>query len=296
VWAEFNNGVAAALQVATSTEVSRGWIAHHRSVSSNPASADGQVSSNAHAGFLLGLGLRGCLKVLPVADCYKYLRLQHETTSAAVILGLAASNLSSMDAALTRTCCVHIPSMLPATFSDVEVSSPVQCSAVLSLGLLYAGSGHRMMTELMVAEIGRKPSDRVLHDRESYSLAAGVVVEPVGRAEPRPTLRPKQRVILHGLEAKEFNGKKGKLMFLDESLKPPRWHLTLESDPSVVRVALQSHCWEAKWNNVQHGVNLLLTGVVYQASNLWFSRVVCCASSNRSKNKTRMCLAEGDGQ
>lgn len=52
------------------------------------------------------------------------------------------------------------------------------------------------------------------------------------------------------------------------------------------RVALQSHCWEAKWNNVQHGVNLLLTGVVYQASNLWFSRVVCCASSNRSKNKT----------
>lgn len=51
---------------------------------------------------------------------------------------------------------------------------------------------------------------------------------------PRPTLRPKQRVILHGLEAKEFNGKKGKLMFLDESLKPPRWHLTLESDPSVV--------------------------------------------------------------
>eukprot|EP00435_Cladocopium_sp_Y103_P002481 s1511_g1.t1 len=150
VWAEFNNGVAAALQVATSTEVSRGWIAHHRSVSSNPASADGQVSSNAHAGFLLGLGLRGCLKVLPVADCYKYLRLQHETTSlasselvagvsAAVILGLAASNLSSMDAALTRTCCVHIPSMLPATFSDVEVSSPVQCSAVLSLGLLYAG-------------------------------------------------------------------------------------------------------------------------------------------------------------
>jgi hypothetical protein len=52
------------------------------------------------------------------------------------------------------------------------------------------------------------------------------------------------------------------------------------------RVALQSHCWEAKWNNVQHGVNLLLTGVVYQASNLWFSRVVCCASANRSKNKT----------
>lgn len=85
-----------------------------------------------------------------------------------MILGLAASNISSMDAGLTRTCCVHIPSMLPATFSDVEarrnlrqrgprllaqVSSPVQCGAVLSLGLLYAQSGHRMMTELLVAEM-----------------------------------------------------------------------------------------------------------------------------------------------
>ena len=43
--------------------------------------------------------------------------------------------------------------MLPATFSDVELSSPVQCAAVLSLGLLYAQSGHRMMTELLVAEM-----------------------------------------------------------------------------------------------------------------------------------------------
>jgi len=49
----------------------------------------------------------------------------------------------------------------------------VQCAAVLSLGLLFAGSAHRMMTELLVAEIGRRPSDRALHDREGYSLAAG---------------------------------------------------------------------------------------------------------------------------
>ncbi|CAE7224817.1 ANAPC1, partial [Symbiodinium sp. CCMP2592] len=153
VWAEFNNGVAAALQVSgPGAEVSRGWILHHRAQSAQgQATNDNQVSNNTHAGFLLGLGLRGCLKVLPVADCYKYLRLQHDTTSAAVILGLAASHVSSMDAGLTRTCCVHIPSMLPVTFSDVEVASPVQSSAVLSLGLLFAGSAHRMMTELLVA-------------------------------------------------------------------------------------------------------------------------------------------------
>lgn len=207
VWSEFNNGVAAALQVAKA-EVSRGWIAHHRSATATPASSDGQASSNAHAGFLLGLGLRGCLTILPVADCYKYLRLQHEATSSGVILGLAASHVSSMDAGLTRTCCVHIPSMLPATFSDVEVSSSVQCSAVLSLGLLYAGSGHRMMTELLVAEIGRKPSDRVLHDREGYSLAAGFALGCVclGQGSDAPGLADLQldtwllRYILGGPE------------------------------------------------------------------------------------------------
>eukprot|EP00931_Biecheleriopsis_adriatica_P048438 TRINITY_DN27985_c0_g1_i1.p1 TRINITY_DN27985_c0_g1~~TRINITY_DN27985_c0_g1_i1.p1 ORF type:complete len:2002 (+),score=397.11 TRINITY_DN27985_c0_g1_i1:758-6007(+) len=184
VWAEFSNGAATALQVSNGpgAEITRGWILHHKSEAAAVLNGHGQAASNgqagqaltnAHAGFILGLGLRGCLKVLPVADCYKYLRLQHDTLSAAVIMGMAASHIASMDAGLTRMCCVHIPSMLPATFSDMEVASPVQCSAVLSLGLLFAGSGHRMMTELLVAEIGRRPSDRALHDREGYSLAAG---------------------------------------------------------------------------------------------------------------------------
>merc|ERR1719352_326054 len=32
------------------------------------------------------------------------------------------------------------------------------------------------MTELLVAEIGRRPSDRALHDREGYSLASGIAL------------------------------------------------------------------------------------------------------------------------
>ncbi|CAE8634644.1 unnamed protein product [Polarella glacialis] len=170
VWAEFSNGVATALQVSTGpgTELTRGWILHHKA----EAAANGG-SANTHGGFILGLGLRGCLKVMPVADCYKYLRLQHDTTSTAVILGMASSHIASMDAGLTRMCCVHIPSMLPATYSDMEINSPVQSSAVMGIGLLFAGSAHRMMTELLVAEIGRRPSDRALNDREGYSLAAG---------------------------------------------------------------------------------------------------------------------------
>eukprot|EP00445_Apocalathium_hangoei_P043548 CAMPEP_0203973408 /NCGR_PEP_ID=MMETSP0359-20131031/99574_1 /ASSEMBLY_ACC=CAM_ASM_000338 /TAXON_ID=268821 /ORGANISM="Scrippsiella Hangoei, Strain SHTV-5" /LENGTH=2141 /DNA_ID=CAMNT_0050911563 /DNA_START=1 /DNA_END=6427 /DNA_ORIENTATION=- len=169
LWAEFSNGVATALQVseAPGSEITRGWIVLHKS----EANSSGQSSANAHAGFLLGLGLRGSLKVINEADCYKYLRLEHDATSVAVILGMAASHVSSMDAGLTRMCCVHIPSVYHHL--DIEVASPVQCAAVLSLGLLFAKSSHRMMAELLVAEIGRRPSDRALHDREGYSLAAG---------------------------------------------------------------------------------------------------------------------------
>lgn len=170
VWAEFGNGVATALQVSdpVGVEITRGWILHHKS----EASTSGQGSAHAHAGFLCGLGLRGHLTLTKV-DCYKYLRAQHDTTILAVILGMAASHVGSMDAGLTRMCCMHIPSMLPATYSDMEAASSVQCAAVLSLGLLFTRSAHRMMTELLVAEIGRRPSDRALHDREGYSLAAG---------------------------------------------------------------------------------------------------------------------------
>eukprot|EP00929_Paragymnodinium_shiwhaense_P083242 TRINITY_DN44284_c0_g1_i2.p1 TRINITY_DN44284_c0_g1~~TRINITY_DN44284_c0_g1_i2.p1 ORF type:complete len:1758 (-),score=323.25 TRINITY_DN44284_c0_g1_i2:1654-6927(-) len=179
-WAEFNNGVATALQVSERSDITRGWILHHKadlfaaaaaSASQTPPATTNHRES--HAGFLCGLGLRGLLSVLPVFDCYKYLRHQHEATSVAVILGMAASHKGTMNTNLIRMCCVHIPSMLPSAYSDLEVASPVQCAAVVGLGLLFAKSGHRMMTELLVAEMGRRPSDRSRHDREGYSLAAG---------------------------------------------------------------------------------------------------------------------------
>lgn len=195
VWAEFSNGVATALQVSEGAELKRGWILHHRvdpsaSVGGQQGQQAATGSAHSHAGFLCGLGLRGYLKVLPVADCYKYLRPQHDATSVAIILGMAASSVGSMDTGLTRMCCVHIPSMLPASYPDMEVPSPVQCAAVLSLGLIFARSAHRMMTELLVAEMGRRPSDRALHDREGYALSAGFALGCIclGRGADAPGL------------------------------------------------------------------------------------------------------------
>ena len=112
------------------------------------------------------------LKVLPIQDCYKYMKLQHDATQVAVILGKCASHLGQMDRALTRLCCLHLPTFLPAT--DMEIPSPVQCAAVVGLGLNYVGSAQRRTVELLSAEIGkREQPDRPLPERESYALAAG---------------------------------------------------------------------------------------------------------------------------
>ena len=72
--------------------------------------------------------------------------------------------------------CLHVPALLPPGFAEIELPSLVQTAALLGIGLLYQGSAHRLMTEMLLAEIGRKPtSDRCL-DREGYSLAAGLAL------------------------------------------------------------------------------------------------------------------------
>ena len=71
--------------------------------------------------------------------------------------------------------CLHIPSLIPHHFSTIDVASPVQAAAVAGAGLLYEGSSHRMMTEFLLNEIGKRPSvDGNVLDREAYSIACGI--------------------------------------------------------------------------------------------------------------------------
>ena len=73
--------------------------------------------------------------------------------------------------------CLHIPSLIPQHFSTIDVASPVQAAAVSGAGLLYQGSSHRMMTEFLLNEIGKRPaSDQNAFDREAYTLACGVAL------------------------------------------------------------------------------------------------------------------------
>jgi anaphase-promoting complex subunit 1 len=83
----------------------------------------------------------------------------------------------SCDISVSKMLCLHIPSLIPQHFSAIDVASPVQSAAVAGAGLLYQGSSHRMMTEFLLNEIGKRPSSDVnVLDREAYTLSCGIAL------------------------------------------------------------------------------------------------------------------------
>lgn len=167
MWPSFHNGTSQALSIVGCNnsdthiqQITREWIIFH----SPPK------PTNEHAGLLLALGIQGHLNVLDLTDIYHCLRTQHELTSIAVLLGLSASKISSQDAGTTRTLSMHIPSL--TSNSEIEIPSNIQSTSLLGLGLLYSGSSHRFISEVLFNELIRSPSDSSTN-REGYALAAG---------------------------------------------------------------------------------------------------------------------------
>lgn len=276
-WPQFHNGCAAGLRLPArdlSSVVNRYWIKYHRpsvaehhakaaarqSASTNAAAAQTPPSPEdvkrsleeayaAHAGLLLGLGLRGHLQCLSMADVYNYLSLSNEFVTVAILLGMAttaahcrqrrvssgATTSSSprddaavadavlndedddddddsgdrsrfhpatktplvgsgleltLERSVSKMLCLHIPSLLPPPFAEFSVPASTQTAALLGLGILYQGSGHRLMTELLLTEIARSPSSAQFVSNntnsglstasfdqlEGYALAAGLAL------------------------------------------------------------------------------------------------------------------------
>jgi len=189
VWPEFHNGVAAGLRLPLESEIresiskiTRTWIVYNRP---NPANdlqqnqTNGQPpvhnsQSHAHGGLLLALGLRGHLSALEMTDIYDYLTQGQVTLTCGVLLGMAANKRGSCDISVSKMLCLHLPSLIPNHFSSIDVHSSVQQAAALGAGLLFQGSSHRMMTEFLLNEIGRRPESDVTLDREAYTLSCGI--------------------------------------------------------------------------------------------------------------------------
>ena len=164
-WPEFHNGVAAGLQLAKGqAQLTRTWIVYNKSVE----------PSNSHAGFLMALGLQGHLGCLSITDIYRYLSQEDDMTTIGVLLGVSAASTGSMDTTISKMLFLHIPARHPAHYPELELSSLIQAAALVGVGLLYLGSSHRIMTEVLLEEIIRKPSTDSWRDQEGYALAAGI--------------------------------------------------------------------------------------------------------------------------
>jgi anaphase-promoting complex subunit 1 len=91
-----------------------------------------------------------------------------------------------MDATVSRALFLHLPPRHPEGFPEVDVSSIVQSAALVGVGMLYAGTESRLMSQILIEEMQRRPSVRdkpgaddslllggVIEGREAYALAAG---------------------------------------------------------------------------------------------------------------------------
>jgi len=58
----------------------------------------------------------------------------------------------------------------------VDISLPVQSAAIIGTGLLYKGTQYRQITEMLIAQIGRKPINDKSVEREVYALSSGIAL------------------------------------------------------------------------------------------------------------------------
>jgi anaphase-promoting complex subunit 1 len=182
VWPDFHNGLAAGLRLVERGQaaLTRNWVLYNR-----PAEA-----SATHAGMLLAFGLAGHLSALGQVDLYRYLAMEHPPTTAALLLGLAASRRGSGNVTASRILFMHVPARHAGGGAELELSPLAQAAAVAGVGLLYSGTGHRVIAEVLLTELGSAPSagDSQPDAREGHALAAGLalgmVVLGLGRAAP----------------------------------------------------------------------------------------------------------------
>ncbi|EJD04906.1 uncharacterized protein FOMMEDRAFT_105091 [Fomitiporia mediterranea MF3/22] len=220
-WAEFHNGVAAALRISPSTgAIDSSWISFNKPNELTPQ----------HAGFLFGLGLTGHLKEMLTWHTFGYLTPKHELTSIGVLLGLAAANIGSCNKHVTKLLAVHTPAFLPSPDVDLNVPLNTQAAGLVGIGLLYLGSKNRRMAEVALHQISRPDllqPEFGNETREAYTVAAalsfGMIMLGRGTATTSPAdvaILSRLRVLIHGEGPAVFQTKPVKQSF-DVNLTSP---------------------------------------------------------------------------
>ena len=194
-WSEFHNGVSQSLKLSTeylsNKSYIRNWILFNK-----PSTANYE-----HGGLLYGLGLLKQLDSLFSTDIYQYMKTAHDGITIGILLGRAASKLSSMEESLSRTLCLHISYLIPSSL-EINIPMTIQCAASVGLGLLYLGTGYRLMTEMLLNQIGKKIANEKImniNNIEAYNLSLGFSIGLInlglGKASLNEDLKLEEKLI-----------------------------------------------------------------------------------------------------
>ncbi|CEP13336.1 hypothetical protein [Parasitella parasitica] len=194
-WPQFHNGVAAGLRISPNNQCNDSWIDFCVPENLDPQSG----------GLLLALGLNGVLKKLPLVHWYRFVTQQCDLVNVGFLLGAGLAFKSTKDIKVTKVLSVYIPALLPPASASFNHSNAIQATGLLSMGLLYMNSCDRLMSSIMLGEIGRHaysdPSTLDM-DYEGCALAAGFSLGfmTLGLGENAlPVVDPQLRNKLHSL-------------------------------------------------------------------------------------------------
>ena len=179
LWPSFHNGCAAGLRFLPQaslgkSNVTRHWIGYQSRGVSNQA---------ARAGLILATGITGHMKSVQATDMYSLLvsgdsvaarnSVDREPVMIAVMLGLSCSFRGTHKDTVFRCLSMHVQSLTPTT-EDIEMSLEVQTAALVSIGILCQEKRIGFLSEMLVGEISRLPSDEHFKGRHGYALGAGI--------------------------------------------------------------------------------------------------------------------------
>ena len=101
---------------------------------------------------------------------------------------------------------VHIQALLPLGSAELDIPPLVQTAAVVGVGLVYEGSAHRHMVDVLLGEIGRPAGPELENatDRESYALASGLALGMVALGVCLLCTVTKHQRVLHCLCRKQI--------------------------------------------------------------------------------------------
>ncbi|KAG1466508.1 hypothetical protein G6F56_004676 [Rhizopus delemar] len=169
LWPKFHTGVAAGIRISPSNEVNESWINF-----CFPKSIEVE-----HGGILLGMGLTGVLKKLPVEYWYRFITSKCEQVMIGFILGACVNYIGTKQLNVTKILFIYIPSCVPGNDDAFEYSNQTIACNILGMGLVYMKSCDRSMLSIMFQELSRNAYSNASSfnsDYGSVSLAAGFAI------------------------------------------------------------------------------------------------------------------------